>query len=71
MAIDYQKEGKVAIFTINRPDALNSINIQAAREMNEAMADFRDDDGLWVGIITGAGTGHSALAPISKTCCPS
>lgn len=55
MAIDYQKEGKVAIFTINRPDALNSINIQAAREMNEAMADFRDDDGLWVGIITGAG----------------
>ena len=55
MAIDYQQEGKVAIFTINRPEALNSINVQTARELNEAIADFRNDDGLWVGIITGAG----------------
>lgn len=55
MAIDYQKEGKIAIFTINRPDALNSINVQAFRELHEAMVDFRDDDGLWAGIITGAG----------------
>ena len=55
MAIDYQKEGKIAIFTINRPDALNSINVQTARELHEAMVDFRDDDGLWAGIITGAG----------------
>jgi len=55
VAIDYQKEGKIAIFTINRPEALNSINVQAARELHEAMADFRDDPELWVGIITGAG----------------
>ena len=55
MAIDYQKEGKIAIFTINRPEALNSINVQAARELHEAMVDFRDDPELWVGIITGAG----------------
>ena len=55
MAIDYQKEGKIAIFTINRPEALNSINVQAARELREAMVDFRDDPELWVGIITGAG----------------
>ncbi len=55
MAIDYQKEGKIAIFTINRPEAYNSINLQAARELNEAMSDFRDDPALWVGIVTGAG----------------
>lgn len=55
MAIDYQKEGKIAIFTINRPEALNSINVQAARELHEAMVEFRDDPELWVGIITGAG----------------
>jgi E-phenylitaconyl-CoA hydratase len=55
MAIDYQKEGKIAIFTINRPEALNSMNVQAARELHEAMVDFRDDPELWVGIITGAG----------------
>ena len=55
MAIDYQKEGRIALFIINRPDALNSINVQAAQELHEAMVDFRDDPELWVGIITGAG----------------
>jgi len=53
--IDYKKEDKIAIFTINRPEALNSINVQTARELHEAMIDFRDDTELWVGIITGAG----------------
>ena len=53
--ISYQKEGKIAIFTINRPEALNLINVQTARELHEAMVDFRDDPDLWVGIITGAG----------------
>ena len=55
MAIDYKKEGKIAIFTINRPEALNAMNVQTARELHEAMVDFRDDPELWVGIITGAG----------------
>ena len=55
MAIDYEKEGKIAIFTINRPEAMNAMNMEALRELNEAMADFRDDPKLWVGIITGAG----------------
>ena len=55
MAIDYQKEDKIAIFTLNRPEALNAMNVQTARELHEAMADFRDDPELWVGIITGAG----------------
>ena len=55
MAIDYQKEGKIAIFTLNRPEALNAMNVQTARELHAAMVDFRDDPELWVGIITGAG----------------
>lgn len=55
MVIDYQKEGKIAILTINRPEALNAINVPAARELSQALIDFRDDPELWVGIITGAG----------------
>ncbi len=55
MAIDYTKEGRIAIFTINRPEALNALNTQVRQELNEAMIDFRDDPELWVGIITGAG----------------
>lgn len=55
MAVDYEKEGRIAIFTINRPEALNSVNLEVVRELHEAMVDFRDDPDLWVGIITGAG----------------
>lgn len=55
MAVDYKKEGKIAIFTINRPEAMNAINAQAVQELHEAMVDFRDNPELWVGIITGAG----------------
>ncbi len=55
MAVDYQKEGRIAIFTINRPEAMNALNAEAHQELNEAMIDFRDDNDLWVGIITGAG----------------
>ncbi len=55
MAVDYEKEGRIAIFTINRPEALNALNAQVRQELNEAMIDFRDDPELWIGIITGAG----------------
>ncbi len=55
MAIDYEKDGRIAIFTINRPDALNAMNVQAMQELHKVMVSFRDDPELLVGIITGAG----------------
>ena len=55
MAVNYEKEGKIAIFTINRPEAMNALNMETVRELLEAMVDFRDDPELWVGIVTGAG----------------
>lgn len=55
MAIDYTKEGKIAIFTINRPEAYNAIDVSTNQELRDALVDFRDDPELWVGIITGAG----------------
>jgi enoyl-CoA hydratase/carnithine racemase len=55
MVVDYVKDGKIAIFTINRPEAMNALSVQVAEEMRDAMLDFRDDDDLWVGIVTGAG----------------
>ncbi len=55
MAVDYKKEGRIAIFTINRPEAMNALNMETVRQFREAIIDFRDDDELWVGIVTGAG----------------
>ncbi len=53
--LDYKKEDRIATFTINRPEAMNSLNLQILQEFKDAMADFRDDPEVWVGIITGAG----------------
>lgn len=55
MAIDYQKDGRVAIFTLNRPEALNALNLESLEELSRALIDFKGDDGLRVGIITGVG----------------
>ena len=56
MVVDYHKEGKVAIFTINRPGALNAVDVPVFRELCERLVEFRDGPELWVGIITGART---------------
>jgi enoyl-CoA hydratase/carnithine racemase len=55
MSVDFEKEGRIAIITMNRPEKLNAINAEQGRAMNEALLRFRDDPDLWVGIITGAG----------------
>jgi E-phenylitaconyl-CoA hydratase len=55
MTIDYQKEGKIAIFTINNPDVLNALSPAEVAEWTNNLIDFRDDPNLWVAIITGAG----------------
>lgn len=55
MGFDYKKEGQIAIFTINRPEARNAFDTQMLKALYEAMIGFRDDGELRVGIITGAG----------------
>lgn len=67
MAVDYKREGKIGYFTLNRPEALNAINLQTAQELNKAMVEFRDDPEAWVGIITGSGNrAFSAGADIKE-----
>jgi enoyl-CoA hydratase/carnithine racemase len=53
--VEYVKEGKIAIFRINRPEALGALNVEGMKQLHNALLDFRNDDELWVGIITGTG----------------
>lgn len=55
MPIRYEKSGRIATVTINRPEALNAIDPTTNAELVEAWADFRDDPEVWVGVLTGAG----------------
>jgi enoyl-CoA hydratase/carnithine racemase len=55
LSIDYTREGKIAIFTINRPEARNAMGVDDLKKLHDVMIEFRDDSELWVGVITGAG----------------
>ena len=54
MALIYEKKGKIAYITINRPRALNALDPETFQELSQALIDFRDDTESWVAIITGA-----------------
>jgi E-phenylitaconyl-CoA hydratase len=65
--IRYEKQGHIAILTINRPERLNAIDVNTSSEMLEAWEDFRDDPDLRVAVLTGAGdrafsTGNDLVA---------
>ena len=51
----YEKRGKIAIMTVNRPQAMNSFTEEMLLAMDAAFEDFQKDDDLWVAIFTGAG----------------
>jgi enoyl-CoA hydratase/carnithine racemase len=53
--IEYKKDGKTAIITINRPEALGALTVKGHEELYEALVSFRDDDALLAAIFTGTG----------------
>ncbi len=56
----YEKRGNVVIMTLNRPDALNSINRQLRHDLADAITQFDGEEDSYVGIITGAGRAFCA-----------
>ncbi len=67
MPIIYEKKDKIAIITINRPEAMNAIDPETSEELGKTWTDFRDDPNLWVAILTGAGgKAFSAGADLKK-----
>jgi len=62
--IDYEQRGRVAVLTINRPEARNAVNGEVASGIEAGIDRLEDDDDTWVGIITGAGTVFSAGADL-------
>jgi len=51
----YEKTGRIAIVTINRPERMNSLHPPANLELDQIWSDFERDPELWIGIVTGAG----------------
>lgn len=51
-----QKKGPIATLVINRPKAMNALNMDTLLDIKCAVENARDDDDIYVIIITGAGS---------------
>ena len=50
-----ERDSAIAIVTINRPKVLNALNTQTLDELRRAVLDLKQDEGVRVVILTGAG----------------
>ena len=52
----FAREGAVALLTLNRPQSVNALSTALLNELRRAILEIREDGGLRVVILTGAGT---------------
>ncbi len=55
-----ERDGRIQIITLNRPDARNAVNRALAEGIAAGLDELDADDGLSVGVLTGAGGGFCA-----------
>ena len=53
-SVQVTREGRVLVVVLDRPKA-NAIDLETSRKLGEAFVTLRDDPGLSVGVVTGAG----------------
>lgn len=60
-----EKEGHVAVLTLNRPDKMNAISLNMRVDLPLALQQVQEDDDLRALIITGAGRGFCSGADVA------
>jgi enoyl-CoA hydratase len=50
--VTYESEGRVALITLNRPEARNAVNGDVANGLEAAVDQLEADDEVWIGILT-------------------
>ncbi len=63
----YEKKGRTAVITLNRPKVLNAMNKQLWLDLREAFIAARDDDEVKVVVLTGAGRAFSTGADLKDS----
>lgn len=62
--VEREDRGRVAILTLNRPEARNAINLDVATAMEAALDAIEREPDVWAVVITGAGDVFSAGADL-------
>ncbi len=65
-SIIVSREGPIGVITLNRPEALNALNMKMVNELREALTEFEADDAVRCVVITGSERAFSAGADIKE-----
>jgi enoyl-CoA hydratase/carnithine racemase len=49
--VRYESQGRIAVITLNRPEARNAVNGDVARAMEAAIDQLEDDSDVWVAVL--------------------
>src|ERR1700748_1177334 len=55
MTIHYSVSDRIATVTLDRPEALNALDLESLKELRAVLAEARDDEEVRVIVLTGAG----------------
>jgi enoyl-CoA hydratase len=58
--VRYEREGRIARLTLNRPDKLNALTDEMPRDLRAAVAEANRDDAVHVVVLSGAGRAFCA-----------
>ena len=64
--VRFEREGRVATITIERPEAMNAMTPEMYREISARLGEIDADDDIWCGIVTGTGRAFSAGADLKR-----
>lgn len=64
--LQYEQKGRVALITLNRPEALNALNAEIMREITGLISEIDKNPEIAVSIVTGAGRAFAAGADIKE-----
>ena len=49
--VKFEVQGRIAIFTLNRPKALNAVSSELSEKFEKLLDSFEANDDLWIGIV--------------------
>ena len=64
--LTYDQRGPLVVITLNRPEALNALNVELFAELRWALIEAQMDDEIQIPIITGAGRAFCAGADLKS-----
>lgn len=64
--VDYERNGHVALITLNRPEARNALNPEVLCRLVDAWDEVARDDAVRVAVVTGTGSAFCAGADLGR-----